>query len=538
MPTTIMGYLRRGASLLVVALLLTVCALAQGQPPGKASGKSPGKPPGNLSAAACARDITPVSPGLAKAYEGRFGETPAINHSDPIWMAGFGTGREATDYNDRLWARGIVVKGRGGTLALVSLDLIGYFNNQADIVRGMVDGIDYLVVHSSHQHEGPDTLGIWGPDATSSGVDPQYLDFVNDAIADCIAEASASLVPARVKAGTITTEGLSLGIGVDDDGFGVADQVVLRDDHLLAPDTGGRIVDPTLVVLQLTERKRSKDVIATVVNFASHPEVLWSQNTVLTSDFPHYVRERLEAEYGGTAIWVSGALGALQGPDRIDVAEDGINPVMERSFDFARVHGTQLAERAIAALDRKPGHPAPVVAYSQQKPVAVPLENPFFRFFFATGVLGNGRTLFTDGQPDPSVGFPLPPPFDVIPQALGEDLQTEVGVARIGDTGLIVVPTELDPQIGSQYRAALTGVEHKLIVGLGNDEIGYQVPTEKFDPSCNLCAPFILAGAPEACPVPNPDCGTVFQNNVGSQLDPLITEAVMDSIEDINKSKP
>ncbi|WP_131917560.1 hypothetical protein [Chromatocurvus halotolerans] len=496
------------------------------------------KPPGNLSVAACARDITPVSEGLAEAYEDRFGETPALNHSDPIYMAGFGTGREATDYNDRLWARGVVVKGRGGTLALVSLDLIGYFNNQVDIVREMVEGIDYLVVHSSHQHEGPDTLGIWGPDPTTSGVDPLYLDFVNDAIADCITEASASLVAARVKAGTITTEGLSLGISVDDDGFGVADQVVLKDDHLLAPDTNGRIVDPNLVVLQFTERARKKNVIATVVNFASHPEVLWSANTVLTSDFPHYVRERLEQEYGGTAIWVSGALGALQGPDRIDVSEDGINPVIERSFDFARVHGNQLAERAIAALDRKPGHPAPVIAYSQQKPVAVPLENPYFRFFFATGVLGNGRTLVTDGQPDTSIGFPFPPPFDVIPQALGEGLETEVGVARIGDVGLIVVPTELDPQIGRRYRAALESVEHKLIVGLGNDEIGYQVPSEKFDPSCNQCAPFILAGVPEFCPVVNPDCGTVFQNNIGSQLDPLISDALMESIGDINKVKP
>jgi len=495
------------------------------------------KPPGSLSVAACARDITPVSEGLSMAYEDRFGEPATVNHSDPIYLAGFGTGREATDYNDRLWARGIVLKGRGGTIALVSLDLIGYFNNQVDLVREMIDDIDYLIVHSSHQHEGPDTLGIWGPDPTTSGVDPRYLDYVNNAIADCITEASASLVPARVKAGTISTEGLSLGISVDDDGFGVADQVVLEDDHLLAPDTGGRIVDPNLVVLQFTERKRSKDVIATVVNFASHPEVLWSRNTVLTSDFPHYVRERIEQEYGGNAIWVSGALGALQGPDRIDVSEDGINPVIKRSFEFARVHGTQLAERAIAALDKKPGHPAPVIAYSQQKPVAVPLENPYFRFFFATSVLGNGRTLVTNGQPDMSVGFTFPPPFNVIPQALGEDLQTEVGVARVGDAGLIVVPTELDPQIASRYRAALDGVEHILIVGLGNDEIGYQVPIEKFDPSCNQCAPYILGGVPESCPV-NPNCGTVFENNVGSQLDPVISDAIMESIKDINRTKP
>lgn len=494
---------------------------------------------GDLSVGACKRDITPISPGLAQAYEDRFGEVRPVNHSDPIYMAGFGTNRQATDYNDRLWARGVVVDGRGGRIAVVSLDLIGYFNNQVDIIRQMVgEDIDYLIVHSSHSHEGPDTLGIWGPDALTSGVDPMYIDFVNDAVADCIAEARASMAKARVKSSTIQTTGLSLGIRVDDDGFGVADQKVLDGDHLVSPETDGRIVDPNLVVLQFTERDRSRAPIATIVNFGSHPEALWSSNTVLTSDFPHYVRERLEQEYGGTAIWTSGALGVLQGPDRIDVSEDGINPVVKRSFEFARVHGEQLAERAIEALDSKPGHPAPVVAYSHQNPVPVRLDNIFFRFFFAIGVLGNGRTLFTDGEPDPSVGFPLAPPFDAIPQALGEDLHTEAGVARLGDAGLIVVPTEIDPQIAMQYRQAFSSARDKLVIGLGNDEIGYQVQPEKFDPSCNICAPFILAGVPQFCPVPNPDCSTVFQNNVGIALDPVISSAVMQATQEVNQSKP
>lgn len=494
---------------------------------------------GNLAVGSCERDITPISSGLAQAYEDRFGEAGAVNHSDPIYMAGFGNDRQATDYNDRLWARGVVIDGRGGRIALVALDLIGYFNNQVDIVRAMVgDSVDYLIVHSSHSHEGPDTLGIWGPDAITSGVDPMYLDFVNDAIADCIAEASATMTPARVKSSTIQTAGLSLGIRVDDDGFGVADQKVLEGDHLVSPQTEGRIVDPNLVVLQFTERGKQKASIATIVNFGSHPEALWSSNTVLTSDFPHYVRERLEQEYGGTAIWVSGALGVLQGPDRIDVSEDGINPVVKRSFEFARVHGQQLAERAIASLDKKPGHPAPIVAYSHQNPVPVRLDNIFFRFFFAIGALGNGRTLFTDGEPDSSIGFPFPPPFESLPQALGEDLHTEVGVARVGDAGLIVVPSEVDPQIAVQYREAFSSVKDKLLVGLGNDEIGYQLQAEKFDESCNLCAPFILAGFPQFCPVPNPDCSTVFQNNVGIEMNPVISGAVMKATQEVDKSKP
>jgi hypothetical protein len=495
-------------------------------------------PTGNLSVGVCKRDITPITAALADKYEARFGEARPPNHTDPVYMAGFGNNRQATDYNDQLWARGVVIDGRGGRIALVALDLIGYFNNQIEIVRKMLgEDIDYLIVQSSHSHEGPDTLGIWGPDEFTTGVDQGYLDFVNDAIADCVIEAGNNMRPARIKSSTVSSAGLSLGIRPEDDGFGVGDQKVLEGDDILSPDTNGRIVDPNLVVLQFTDRNRKKDVIATLVNFGSHPEALWSENTVLTSDFPHYVRERLEQEYGGTAIWVSGALGVLQGPDRIDVSEDGINPVPRRTFEFAQVHGTQLAERAISSIDTKPGHPAPVIAWARQNPVPVPLENAFFRFFFAIGVLGNGRTLYTDGEPDDSVGFPFP--GVPIPQALGEDLQTEVGAARIGDAGLIVVPTELDPQIGMQYRAAMTSVRDKVIVGLGNDQIGYQVLQDKFDRSCIACAPFVLAGVPQLCPLyPEIDCSTVFQNNVGPELDPSVSGALMPLIEQINNTKP
>jgi hypothetical protein len=184
-----------------------------------------------------------------------------------------------------------------------------------------------------------------------------------------------------------------------------------------------------------------------------------------------------------------------------------------------------------------------VIAFAQTAPVAVPLQNPYFRFFFAIGVLANQGSLYTDGIPDDSVGFPYPPPFDVIPLALGEDLHTEVGAARIGDAGLIVVPTELDPQIGRQYREAMNNVKDSFIVGLGNDHIGYQLPKDKFDNSCRICAPFVLAGVKDLCPIFIPeiediDCSTVFQNNIGPDLDPAISGALLPLIERIGDTKP
>lgn len=482
------------------------------------------------SAAACERDITPITPGLVDEYEATFGVPAVVNHTDPIFIAGFGNNRPATGYNDRLWARGLVVDGQGGRIAIVSLDLIGYSNNEIQTIRGLISpglGIDYLVVHSTHQHEGPDTLGIWGPDPLTSGTDPAYLDFINQTVADCITEAAGDLQPVRIKFATTDSSGLSLGFDVEDDGFGVADGKVLIDDDLLAPDTAGRIVDPRLSIMQVTSLSPPKNVVATLVNFASHPESLGSNNTLISSDFPHYAREAIEISQGGIAIWVSGALGVLQGPLDIDVLDPDTGAAApRRTFRWAEVHGNQLAERALSAIPKRAGNLRAVIDFDFTNPVQVRLDNPFSRFFIAIGVLPSDG-LFTGGVPDDSIGFPFPPPFDTIPQALGEDLHTEVGGFRINEASFVVVPTELDPQIGELYRDRMVGAEHTFIIGLGSDAIGYQLPASKWDDSCHACAPFILGGVPQFCPLfPNIDCNTVFQNNAGANVDPAVSTAI------------
>ena len=508
-----------------------------------------------LRVGTCQRDITPITPSLAQTYEDTFGVPGTVNHTDPIHVAGFGNGRDATGYNDRLWARGVVVSRRGVRIAIISLDLVGYFKNEVATIRAMVSpesGIDHVIVSSTHQHEGPDTLGIWGADGATTGIDFGYLDFVNAAVADCIDDAAAHMKRALLFTTTAQTDGLSLGTDPEDDGFGVADSRVLVDDDLVAPETEGRIIDPNLGTMQFVELRWPFPTMATLVNFASHPESLGSNNTLITSDFPHYVRERIEAEYGGVAVWLSGDLGVLQGPLDIDVEDPDTGlPAPRRTFRWAEVHGTQLAERAIEAIDAKRfytlhngyrftawwrGEARPRIDYATVDPVPVRLDNPFFKFLFATGVIDARRELFTNGQPDPSVGFPFPPPFDVIPQSLGEDIHTEVSALRIGKAQIAVVPDELDPQIGFGYRDALVanGARETFIFGLGNDEIGYQVPFDKWDDSCHACAPFILAGVPEFCPFfPNIDCNTVFQNNVGQQMDPSITNAMLEAIDDL-----
>jgi hypothetical protein len=216
----------------------------------------------------------------------------------------------------------------------------------------------------------------------------------------------------------------------------------------------------------------------------------------------------------------------LQGPLDIDVLDpDTGSPAVRRTFRWAQVHGEQLAARVVSAIPPHPGKPTARIDFASTQSFAIRLDNPYFRFFIAIGVLPTG--LFTDDLPDVSIGFPFPPPFDTIPQALGEDIHTEVGAFRINEASFAVVPSELDPQIGETYRTRMLGAKHTFIIGLGNDELGYQLPSDKWDDSCHACAPFILAGAPQLCPLfPNIDCNTVFQINVGAEMDPAISGAL------------
>lgn len=466
-----------------------------------------------LRAAACARKITPEV---------------GVNHSDPIYLAGFGNDRQATGVHDDTWARGVVLESGDVKIALVVLDVVGYFNNEVETIRALVgdDTFDAIVVSSTHVHESADTLGLWGPNELTSGVDLGYLDFINQQAADCIVEANANLQPADIRFATGDTIGTSLPPEPDL----VADGEILQ--HLCVGGTfdgsgacvdgievqgdDGPIRNPSTPSFQVRDRA-SREIVATLVNYASHPEALGSDNTLITSDFPHFMREALEARFGGMAIYMSADLGVLQGP--LDVfLEDPTSGEMipRRTFEFAARMGAILAERAgdaLAEVDQ--WLRAPEIAVAMTGPFAVTVENPYFRLLGQIGVFG--RRAFEE------VGDTF-------------QIESEVQAIRIGPAQFAVTPNELDPQIGNRYRDMMDA-EHKFIVGLGNDEIGYQMPQEKFNPGCFLCFSLNVFGSDPDNECPGEewnDCGTVFVNNIGPQADPQLQDAVDEVLAELN----
>ena len=59
-----------------------------------------------------------------------------------------------------------------------------------------------------------------------------------------------------------------------------------------------RVIDDTLVAMQAIAQDGR--TLGTVVNWSSHPEALGG-NTLVTSDFPHFLRARMEGGSAGPA---------------------------------------------------------------------------------------------------------------------------------------------------------------------------------------------------------------------------------------------
>src|SRR5438876_11902247 len=91
-----------------------------------------------------------------------FGEadlTPELGKK-PVYLAGFGQNRKATKVHDPIMARAVVLGHGDQKIALVSADVVGLFVTSAERVRAKLPGFRYVLVSATHNHEGPDTLGL------------------------------------------------------------------------------------------------------------------------------------------------------------------------------------------------------------------------------------------------------------------------------------------------------------------------------------------------------------------------------------------
>ena len=385
--------------------------------------------------------------------------TPALG-AGPVYLAGFDNDRRATGVHDELWARAVAMSDGQQKIAIVSVDLIGLFHDDVrkarELLEPKVPGAR-LIVASTHGHEGPDTMGLWGRGHFSSGVDRRYLERVRREVAETAAEAFTRLKPARLVLGETRTPGL------------------VEDGRL------PRVIDDTLVAIQAVGEDGS--TLGTVVDWSSHPEALGGKNTLVTSDYPHFLRTRVEERLGGTCVFLVGAIGGLMTPLGLKLTGPDGAAIPADTFALARAVGERAAEAALEAL--RTGMPSVSTALEHRTAtVFVPLENRLFRLAMFLGVLDRG--VFSAGRPATSL--------------FGDDLRTEAGYLRIGEAEALLVPAEIYPELvrggiqdpqdpGADFPGAprerplftLLSSRHRLVIGLANDEIGYVIPRSQWD---------------------------------------------------------
>jgi hypothetical protein len=453
--------------------------------------------------------LVTVSTGARGAEELRvgFGKadiTPEIKDGKPVWIAGYGHNRAAAGVHDPLWARAVVIEHGGRKIALIAVDLVGFMYPNTLGVRRRLKDFRYVLVASTHNHEGPDTIGLWGPSPRASGVDPAYLARAEERIVAAARQAEAALTPARAEYGIAEDESL-----VSDGRLPIVKDGVLRIVRFARPGDGR--------------------ALGLLVQWNCHPESLGSQNRLITADFPYYTVAALEKKHDCPVAYFSGAVGGL-----LSVPEDKFQRsdgtfLRDGNYELARVYGAAVAALAESALVQAQPLPLGPISVSART-VALPMANPGYRQGRAIGVLQRQAFQWTGDPARP--GPPLPDR-----QADGDlAIASEVAYIRLGDLHLAAIPGELYPElVHGRYQEpvepnvdmpdapleppvmkSLPGSK-TMLFGLANDEVGYIIPKRQWDD----VAPFAYGRTSK-------QYGEV--NSVGPEVAPILMNALRDCV--------
>ena len=344
--------------------------------------------------------------------------TPSLDK--PVYLAGFGNNRRATTIHDDLYVRALAIQDDETTLVLVALDLIGFFRPDVyEVIKHFKTSEVSIVIASTHTHHGPDTMGLWGPDDKTCGVDSEFMSVIKQKVVDTIHASLSDPKPASAKSTSVHIPGLAK--------------------NARNPE----IVDDELTLAQFVNEDGKP--LVTLFNFPCHPEVLWEHNPHITADYPGYLRNEVEGQTGAPCIFFSGALGGMMTPD-----------VKDHSFEEAEFMGKKLAEAGLEALHAVESGKLEAVSV-EKKEVNAKLTNILYKVAFRRKLLPDVRN---------KKGY----------------VHTEVNLIKIGDLWLVTVPGELLPKLGLQLKAWMKEAGAKVagVIGLANDELGYILPTEDF----------------------------------------------------------
>jgi hypothetical protein len=340
---------------------------------------------------------------------------------DPLLpvSGGVGPSDPATRRIGRLTVRAMVLENGETRMAICSVDFLGFPGVLCNKVRAKVPSIPgrNILIGATHTHSAPDCYGF--PDQTGrTSADLAYLDSVCVKLADAINEAVERLEPAGVKIATGQARG-----------------------RIAYNYYAERLYDPRCHVVQILTAAGKP--LATLVNYASHPEVIGSNQGILCPDFVGPLYDRIEQRGAGQGIFLNSAQGGMvtadcRGPDGKDI----------QTWDECIRIGNLLADEALRILADAPIQENPAL-FCGSTTIEFPVDNEMLRTVVKLSPLG--FELSPDGR-----------------------VATQVNVVNLGNAQMLTIPGEAQPNLGFYLKRKMQG-EHNLLLGLTNDAFGYML---------------------------------------------------------------
>ena len=345
---------------------------------------------------------------------------------DPLLpvSGGVGPSHAVKQRQGDLTVRALVLEQGGTLVAIVSADFLGFPATLGNRVRAAVKEIpaQNILIGATHTHSAPDCYGF--PDgAGGTARDEKYVEMVCARMAEAIHEAATNLQPVRLKIATGEAKG-----------------------QIAYNYYAEQLYDPRCHVIQALDA--SGKPIATLVNYAIHPEVLGSDAGICSPDLVGPLYERLAEKGGGTGIFMNSAQGGM-------VTADNRQPGNReaRTWEECQRIGRLLADEALRIVSDAPEQASPKL-YCAARSLTLPVDAPLMRALLKTlpGSPGGDATSIT----------------------------TQLNLINLGNAQILTIPGEALPNIGYYLKRKMHG-ENNLLFGLTNDAFGYILTKEDYD---------------------------------------------------------
>jgi len=377
-----------------------------------------------------------AAPALADGLSA--GAAVRVITPDPLLPVSGGFGPTATVKEKRgeLTARALVLRKGQTTVAVVVLDVLGFPSVLGDRVRAKVDRIppENVLVAATHAHSAPCCYAF--PDGRGGHTgDLKWIQAACDRAAEAVNAAIDALQPVSLRIATGEAKGK------------------IAYNHY-APD----LYDRRMSVIQALGADGK--AVATLVNYATHPEVLGPDVRLLSPDLVGPLCERVEQQAGGIALFVNGAQGGMITADNRRLNEPLPNPARtvwrdERTWDECLRIGYLMADEALRIVKDAPPQADPALSCHSTN-VRFPVDSD---------------PLWNVVQHSP-----LKYPHDAASRTIG----VRINLINLGDAQILTIPGEALPNIGFYLKRKMRG-RHNLLFGLTNDALGYMLTKVDFN---------------------------------------------------------